>query len=83
MSILHASESLILLDHAAASEKIQIGAHFHIYDVPVKIEVVEFIKEKIPLHKPPSGHGYYQFTQPTCILPERRVMALNKVCGIY
>lgn len=62
---------------------VKVTAPSKIFNVDVEDEekrkVIKFASERIPCYNPQSGYGYYEFTQPTYILPERNVIAIKKV----
>lgn len=50
------------------------------YEVTEDIFVVEFARKHNMHYKPTSGCGYFEFTKPEYILPETKIILMDKVC---
>ena len=44
-----------------------------------KRKLLKFASKRIHHYNPKAGYGYYEFTKPAYILPERNVIARNQV----
>ena len=44
-----------------------------------KRKLIKFASKRIPHYNPKAGYGYYEFTKPAYILPEKNLIARNKV----
>ena len=47
-----------------------------------KRKMIKYATEHVPYYNPRAGYGYYEFTVKGYVLPERNVIAKNKVCII-
>lgn len=79
--------SLLLLSpfigNVASTEVTEVTEPYEIYDVDEtnddKRQLIKFAAQRIPCYNPRAGYGYYEFTVPAYVLPERIVMALDEV----
>ena len=44
-----------------------------------KRKLLKFASKRIHRYNPRAGYGYYEFSKPAYVLPERNVIARNKV----
>ena len=71
------------LGTVASTEIVKVTAQFKIFKVDEENEdkrkLIKFAKEKVPYYDPRAGYGYYEFTEPGYVLPERNVIAMKMV----
>ena len=46
-------------------------------------KMLKFASKKIHRYNPRAGYSYYEFTKPAYVLPERNVIARNKVMCMH
>lgn len=75
----------LIAGNVASSEMIRVIEPFEIFKVPETADederkMIKFAKRSVPYYNPRAGYGYYEFSKPAFVLPERNVMALKRVC---
>lgn len=62
---------------------VQVRAPYKIFPVDEndedKRKMLKFASKRIDRYNPKAGYGYYEFTKPGYVLPERNVIAKKKV----
>ena len=73
----------VVIGTIASTEMTKVTEPFKVYRMNEtnddKRKLIKFAAQHIPCYNARAGYGYYEFTVPTYVLPERIVMALKKV----